>query len=73
MARPSQKPVEPQLGVDAEAGARQPADEQTEQSASSKPRRRRHRGATSSHAETATEKTTPQNEDAKAEVSSGAA
>lgn len=37
----------------------------------SEPRRRRHRGGRSSHAETATEKTTPQNEDAKAEVSSG--
>ena len=66
-----QKPVEPQLEVDAEAKGQQPTDEQTEQSASSKPRRRRHRGGRSSHAETATEKTTPQNEDAKAEVSSG--
>lgn len=66
-----QKPVEPQLEVDAEAKGQQPTDEQTEQSASSKPRRRRHRGGRSSHAETAAEKTTPQNEDAKAEVSSG--
>lgn len=66
-----QKPVEPQLEVDAEAKGPQPTDEQTEQGASSKPRRRRHRGGRSSHAETATEKTTPQNEDAKAEVSSG--
>lgn len=66
-----QKPVEPQLEVDAEAKSQQPTDEQTEQGASSKPRRRRHRGGRSSHAETATEKTTPQNEDAKAEVSSG--
>lgn len=66
-----QKPVEPQLEVDAEAKGQQPTDEQTEQGASSKPRRRRHRGGRSSHAETATEKTTPQNEDAKAEVSSG--
>lgn len=66
-----QKPVEPQLEVDAEAKGQQPTDEQAEQSASSKPRRRRHRGGRSSHAETATEKTTPQNEDAKAEVSSG--
>ena len=63
-----QKPVEPQLEVDAEAKGQQPTDEQ---GASSKPRRRRHRGGRSSHAETATEKTTPQNEDAKAEVSSG--
>lgn len=66
-----QKPVEPQLEVDAEAKGQQPTDEQTEQGASSKPRRHRHRGGRSSHAETATEKTTPQNEDAKAEVSSG--
>ena len=66
-----QKPVEPQLEVDAEAKGQQPTDEQTEQGASSKPRRRRHRGGRSSHAETATEKTTPQNEDATAEVSSG--
>lgn len=66
-----QKPVEPQLEVDAEAKGQQPTDEQTEQGASSKPRRRRHRGGRSSHAETAAEKTTPQNEDAKVEVSSG--
>lgn len=66
-----QKPVEPQLEVDAEAKGEQPTDEQTEQGASSKPRRRRHRGGRSSHAEIAAEKTTPQDEDAKAEVSSG--
>lgn len=66
-----QKPVEPQLEVDAEAKGQQPTDEQTEQGASSKPRRRRHRGGRSSHAETAVERTTPQDEDAKAEVSSG--
>lgn len=66
-----QKPVEPQLEVDAEAKGQQPTDEQAEQGTSSKPRRRRHRGGRSSHAETATEKATPQNEDAKAEVSSG--
>lgn len=66
-----QKPVEPQLEVDAEAKGQQPTDEQTERGASSKPRRRRHRGGRSSHAETAAEKTTPQDEDAKVEVSSG--
>lgn len=66
-----QKPVEPQLEVDAEPKGQQPTDERTEQGASSKPRRRRHRGGRSSHAETAAEKTTPQDEDAKAEVSSG--
>ena len=66
-----QKPAEPQLEVDAEAKGQQPTDEQTEQGASSKPRRRRHRGGRSSHAETAAEKTMPQDEDAKVEVSSG--
>ena len=66
-----QKPVEPQLEVDAEAKGQQPTDEQAEQGASSKPRRRRHRGGRSSHAETAAEKTAPQDEDAKVEVSSG--
>lgn len=66
-----QKPVEPQLEVDAEAKGQQPTDEQTERGVSSKPRRRRHRGGRSSHAGTAAEKTTPQDEDAKAEVSSG--
>lgn len=66
-----QKPAELQLEVDAEARGQQPTDEQAEQGASSKPRRRRHRGGRSSHAETAAEKTTPQDEDAKVEVSSG--
>ncbi len=66
-----QKPAEPQLEVDAEAKGQQPTDEQAEQGTSSKPRRRRHRGGRSSHAETAAERTTPQDEDAKAEVSSG--
>lgn len=66
-----QKPAEPQLEVDAEAKGQQPTDEQAERGASSKPRRRRHRGGRSSHAETAAEKITPQDEDAKVEVSSG--
>lgn len=66
-----QKPAEPQLEVDAEAKGQQPTDEQAEQGASSKPRRRRHRGGRSSHAETAAEKTMSQDEDAKVEVSSG--
>lgn len=65
-----QKPAEPQLEVDAEAKGQQPTDEQAEQGTSSKPRRRRHRGGRSSHAETAAEKTMPQDEDAKVEVSS---
>ena len=66
-----QKPAEPQLEVDAEAKGQQATDEQAEQGASSKPRRRRHRGGRSSHAETAAEKTTPQDDDPKAEVFSG--
>lgn len=66
-----QKPAEPQLEVDADAKGQQPTDEQAEQGTSSKPRRRRHRGGRSSHAETAAEKTMPQDEDAKVEVSSG--
>lgn len=66
-----QKPAEPQLEVDVEAKGQQPTDEQAERGTSSKPRRRRHRGGRSSHAETAAEKTTLQDEDAKVEVSSG--
>lgn len=66
-----QKPAEPQLEVDVEAKGQQPTDGQAERGTSSKPRRRRHRGGRSSHAETAAEKTTPQDEDAKVEVSSG--
>ncbi len=65
-----QKPVEPQPVVDAEVKGQQPAGEQAGESASSKPRRRRHRGGRGSHAEAATEKTAPQNEDTKAGVAS---
>lgn len=64
-----QKPVDEQTASDMETQGQQPAVEQTGEGASSKPRRRRHRGGRGSHAETATEKTTPQSEDAKAEVS----
>ena len=66
-----QKPVDEQTASDTETQGQQPAVEQTGEGASSKPRRRRHRGGRSSHAETAAEKTTPQDEDAKIEVSSG--
>lgn len=66
-----QKPVDEQTASDTETQGQQPAVEQAEQGTSSKPRRRRHRGGRSSHAETAAEKTTPQDEDAKVEVSSG--
>mgnify|MGYP000419347348 CR=1 FL=1 len=66
-----QKPVDEQTASNTETQGQQPAVEQTGEGTSSKPRRRRHRGGRSSHAETAAEKTTPQDEDAKAEVSSG--
>lgn len=66
-----QKPVDEQTASDTETQGQQPAVERTGEGASSKPRRRRHRGGRSSHAETAAEKTTPQDEDAKVEVSSG--
>ena len=66
-----QKPVDEQTASDTETQGQQPAVEQTGEGASSKPRRRRHRGGRSPHAETAAEKTTPQDEDAKVEVSSG--
>ena len=66
-----QKPVDEQTASDMETQGQQPAVEQTGEGTSSKPRRRRHRGGRSSHAETAAEKTTPQDEDAKVEVSSG--
>lgn len=61
-----QKPVEPQLEVDAEAKGQQPTDKQVGESASSKPRRR-HRGGRGSNAEAAAEKAT-QNKNAKAET-----
>lgn len=66
-----QKPVDEQVASDTETQGQQSTDGQTEQGASSKPRRRRHRGGRSSHAETATEKITPQDEEVKAEVSAG--
>lgn len=66
-----QKPVDEQVASDTETQGQQSTDEQTEQGASSRPRRRRHRGGRSSHAETATEKITPRDEDVKAEVSAG--
>ena len=63
-----QKPVEPQLEVDAEAKGEQPSDERTEQSASSRPRRRRHRGGRGSNAEAVAEKAATQNGDEKVET-----
>lgn len=66
-----QKPVDEQVASDTETQGQQSTDGQTEQGASSKPRRRRHRGGRSSHVETATEKITPRDEDVKAKVSAG--
>lgn len=66
-----QKPVDEQTASDTETQGQQPAVEQTGEGTSNKPCRRRHRGGRSSHAETATEKITPQDEDVKAEVSAG--
>ena len=63
-----QKPAEPQLEVDAEARGQQPTDEQAEQGASSKPRRRRHRGGRSSNAQDAAENVAPRDEDAKVDA-----
>ncbi|MDB1866302.1 hypothetical protein PMX26_07675 [Collinsella aerofaciens] len=60
-----QQPSESQPAADTEVKAQQSADKQTGESASSKPRRRRHRG---SNAETVAEKAVTQNKDAKAEA-----
>lgn len=63
-----QQPSESQSAADAEVKAQQSADKQTGESASSKPRRRRHRGGRGSNAETVAEKAVTQNKDAKAEA-----
>ena len=63
-----QKPVEPQTASDVEAQDQQPAGEQTGESASGKPRRRRHRGGRGSNAQTAAEQVTSRDEDAKADA-----
>lgn len=62
-----QQPSESQPAADTEVKAQQSADKQTGESASSKPRRRRHRGGRGSNAETVAEKAVTQNKDAKAE------
>lgn len=61
-----QKPVEPQAASDVETQGQRPAGEQAGESASSKPRRRRHRGGRGSNAQTAAEQGTTRDEDAKA-------
>lgn len=66
-----QQPPEPQPAADTEVKAQQSADKQAGESASSKPRRRRHRGGRGSNAEAAAEKTATQNTDGKAETPEG--
>lgn len=66
-----QQPSESQPAADTEVKAQQSADKQAGESASSKPRRRRHRGGRGSNAEAAAEKATTQNKDAKAEAPVG--
>ena len=63
-----QQPSESQSAADTEVKAQQSADKQTGESASSKPRRRRHRGGRGSNAEAAAEKAATQSKDAKAEA-----
>lgn len=63
-----QQPSESQSAADTEVKAQQSADKQAGESASSKPRRRRHRGGRGSNAEAAAEKAATQSKDAKAEV-----
>lgn len=66
-----QQPSESQPAADTEVKAQQSADKQTGESASSKPRRRRHRGGRGSNAETVAEEATTQNKDARAEAPVG--
>lgn len=63
-----QKPVEQQAASDAETQGQQPTGEQAGESASSKPRRRRHRGGRGSNAQDAVENVAPRDEDAKADA-----
>ena len=63
-----QQPSESQSAADTEVKAQQSADKQAGESASSKPRRRRHRGGRGSNAEATAEKSTTQSKDAKAEA-----
>lgn len=63
-----QKPVEQQAACDVEAQDQQPAGEQAGESASAKPRRRRHRGGRGSNAHAAAEQVTSRGEDAKADA-----
>lgn len=62
------QPSESQSAAGTEVKAQQSADKQAGESASSKPRRRRHRGGRGSNAEAAAEKAATQSKDAKAEA-----
>ena len=63
-----QRPSESQPAADTEAKAQQFADKQAGESASSKPRRRRHRGGRGSNAQDAAENVAPRDEDAKVDA-----
>ena len=63
-----QKPVDEQTASDTEIQGQQPAVEQMGEGASSKPRRRRHRGGRSSNAQDAAENVAPRDEDAKVDA-----
>lgn len=63
-----QKPVDEQTASDTETQGQQPAVEQTVEGASSKSRRRRHRGGRSSNAQDAAENVAPRDEDAKVDA-----
>ena len=66
-----QKPVEPQPAVDVKVKAQEPTDKPAGESASSKPRRRRHRGGRGSNAHAAAENATPRDEEVKADAPAG--
>ena len=63
-----QKPVDEQTASDTETQGQQPVVEQTGEGASSKPRRRRHRGGRGSNAQDAAENVAPRDEDAKVDA-----
>lgn len=63
-----QRPSESQPAADTEAKAQQSADKQAGESASSKPRRRRHRGGRGSNAQDAAENVAPRDKDAKVDA-----
>lgn len=63
-----QKPVDEQTASDTETRGQQPAVEQMGEGASSKPRRRRHRGGRGSNAQDAAENVAPRDEDAKVDA-----